>query len=49
MKEQHVHINLDQYGYCRECGQRVLTHFRGWPLPDRPKPSERGLTASARL
>jgi hypothetical protein len=37
MNKQHVHINLDKFGYCTECGQRVLTHFKQWPLPDRPK------------
>lgn len=34
--EGHVHQNLDQYGYCESCGQRVMTTFRGFPLPDRP-------------
>ena len=34
--ERHVHVSLDEYGYCRGCGVRVLFHFRGIPLPDRP-------------
>jgi len=34
--EPHVCTDLDQYGYCRVCGKRVLTQFKGWPLPDRP-------------
>lgn len=33
--EPHVHESLDIYGYC-ECGVRVLTSFKGFPLPDRP-------------
>lgn len=33
---RHVHIELDQYGYCVECNVRVMANFRGWLLPDRP-------------
>jgi hypothetical protein len=34
----HVHIKIDQYGYCEDpaCGARVMTHFAGYRLPDRP-------------
>lgn len=32
---EHVHRNLDRHGYCVECGTRVLTTFRGYPLPDK--------------
>ena len=37
IEQRHVHETLDKYGYCIKCNQRVLTNFRGWPLPDRPK------------
>lgn len=37
-EEPHVHEHLDRYGYCKSCGVRVLTHFKGWPLPDKPNP-----------
>lgn len=36
MEDKHFHENLDKYGYCIECNVRVMTHFKGFPLPDRP-------------
>jgi hypothetical protein len=32
----HVHEELDKYGYCTTCDERVMLHFHGTPLPDRP-------------
>ena len=32
----HVHEELDRYGYCVSCGERVMTHFKGFPLPNKP-------------
>ncbi len=34
--EPHVHEQLDEHGYCRVCQIRVMTHLKGFPLPDRP-------------
>lgn len=43
----HCCTELDRYGRCVECGARVLTHFRGWPLPDPPTESENPPTSPA--
>ena len=34
LRAQHVHEKLDGSGYCLECGVRVITSFKGVPLPD---------------
>lgn len=46
--DRHVHIKLDKYGYCEDCNVRVLTHFAGFPLPDRPKIKYRNWTPEER-
>lgn len=35
--DYHAHEKLDKYGYCLDCGIRVISSFKGFPLPDRPK------------